>query len=699
MHLTHTDKQHRWFEIKEILRSVFAILLVIPMWISMGKVNPLAVYFGNPIIQLMLASIVQFILGFNFYKAWYQELFQQRRVGMYSLIILSSLVAFIYSIYLIVLMLQYSPYGKEHIIGLFQGISHQQLMNYMMIDNKFQHMYFEIGASIIAFVLVGDTISQIVRNRAIDGLQDLMSLQVKEATIFKENNKYVTIAAIDIKIDDQLLVKKGDKIPTDGILMGELAYINDSLITGESQIVKKMTGELLIGGSANAGEAFIMRATKIGNETILASIINKVEQLQQQKTNLQKIADKIAAIFVPFVLGLALLVFLVYAFILPLFDLSFIMSDPYGIAIKTAISTLIIACPCALGLATPLAITVGIAKSTQEGIIFNKVHAFEKINQIDIVAFDKTGTVTDGKLSIKAIYGEEKHITFAVSLENMSAHPIATAFKAYQEAYNISKVSLTDVKETIGFGIQGLCNKQRVTISSVTKLLEKKFVLAVPLQRIVEKSKEINQLVLGLAIDKVIVTLFVLEDQIKLNAIKTVAKLKQEGIEVYMISGDNEVITRGVATAIGIEHYFANIQPLDKANIIKKLQKQGKKVAFVGDGVNDSVALQQADLSIAMGTGAEIAVNLSDIIIIKPDVLNIYKAIVLTKQIRRVIWTNFMWAFGYNLIALPVAMLSGWFWISIPNFEFAIFAAAAMAFSDLTVVLNSLYYRWKKIKY
>lgn len=697
-HFSHSKSQHIWFEIKTITSCVLAILLTIPFWISMGKYNPLSVSLGNPLIQLFLAIFIQFILGFHFYKYLYIEWFKNKHLGMYTLIILSSFTAFTYSIYLIFLMWKNSPYVNEHILGLFQGVSIDELKEYMLKDNNYHHMYFEVGVSIVTFVLLGNTISQIIQQRAVDGLENLVSLQVKKAILIKDNEKHINIDANNIKVNDLLLVKKGEKVPTDGILISKMAYLNESLITGESQIIKKEVNDSLIGGSINDGETFIMKALKIGKDTILASIINKVTELQKQKTGLQKIADKIAGFFVPFVLILSILVFIIYAFILPLFNLDFIMKDRYGIATKTAISTLVIACPCALGLATPLATTVGIVKSSQEGIIFNKVQAFEKINKIDIVAFDKTGTITDGNLSISEFYGDLKNLEIIVSLESMSSHPIANAFILYSEQFSISKVPVSNVKEIVGFGMQGKYKEKKVTISSLNNLLDKGYILNNNLEKNVMLSKnKSDQLIIGFAINEKIMNIFVFHDQIKLNAKQTILALKKAGIEVYMISGDSEMVTERIANEVGIENYFSRVNPLKKAEIIKELQVKNKYVAYVGDGINDSVALEQANLSLAMGKGSEVAVNLSDIIIIKPDIFNIYKAIVLTKQTRKVILTNFMWAFGYNFIALPLVVLSGWFWSFVPNFEFAVVCALAMAFSDITVVLNSLYYRWKNI--
>lgn len=696
--LNQKNKKQFWSESKQISIVILSFILILPMWISMGKTNPLMPYLGNPIIQLILTIFIMFGLGYSFYIKLYKELFINKKLGMYTLIVLSSLTAFIYSLYIMLNLGVNSPNGYIYMFGIFTGYSGDYIAKLIHNDPLVQHNYFDCASAIIVFVLLGNAISTIIKKRAINGLQSLMSLQVKDATLII-GNKQKIINAFDIKIDDLLLVKKGERIPVDGFLVSKKAYIDESLLTGESMYSSKYTNDLLIGQTLNQGEAFIMKATKIGSETIVDNIIKKVQEIQKQKPHLQKIADKISSYFVPIVIVIAFLTFIIYAFILPAFNLSS-FKNPYGIAIKTAIAVLIIACPCALGMATPLAIAVGLSRAVKTGVIFSKTEAFEKINKIDIIAFDKTGTITNGKLTITNIFGDQKLIPLAIKIESFSSHPIALAFNKYELYQNKSEdVKLTSYEEIIGVGMKAIYNGHEITISSITSMLSKNYKFSdFELQKNYEMYSNKIITLIGLAINKEIKTIFLLEDQVKSDAFSTIKLLQNQKIDIYMISGDNEEVTKDIALKVGISNYFANIKPIEKADIIKQLQTNNMKVAFVGDGVNDTVALQQADLAIAMQSGSEVAINSSEIIIMKNDILIVYKALILTKRIRINILWNFLWAFMYNIIAILIAILSGWLFLD-QIFPFAYIAVIAMILSEITLIVNTIFFKFKKIKY
>lgn len=696
--LNQKNKKLLWSESKQIIIVILGFILILPMWISMGKTNPLMPYLGNAVIQLTLTIFIMFGLGYNFYIKLYKELFINKKLGMYSLIVLSSLTAFIYSLYIMLNLAINSPDGYIHMFGIFKGYSGSDIANLIHNDPLAQHNYFDCASAIIVFVLLGNAITSIIKSRAIEELQSLMTLQVKEATLITgEKQKVINI--FDIKIDDHLLVKKGQRIPTDGILISKKAYIDESLLTGESMYNSKYVNDLVIGQTLNQGEAFIMKATKVGSETAIANIIKKVQEIQNQKPHLQKFADKISSFFVPIVIIIAFLTFILYAFILPSFNLTF-LNNPYSIAIKTAIAVLIIACPCALGMATPLAIAVGLSRAVKTGVIFSKTEAFEKINKVNIIAFDKTGTITDGKLTITNIIGDQNLVSLAIKVESFSSHPIALAFNKYEFYQEQSQnIKLTSYEEIIGLGMKAIYNNQKVTISSIGNMLDKNYKFSnSELQKEYERNCNKIITIIALAINKEIKTIFWLEDKIKTNVFSAIKLLKEQKIGVYMISGDNEEVTKKVALEAGINNYFANVKPIEKADIIKQLQANNKKVAFVGDGVNDTVALQQSDLAIAMQSGSEIAINSSEIIIMKNDISTVYKALILTKRTRINILWNFLWAFIYNILAIFIAILSGWLFPE-KVFPFAYIAVIAMILSEITLILNTIIFKIKKIKY
>ncbi|WP_342257455.1 cation-translocating P-type ATPase [Spiroplasma endosymbiont of Nomada ruficornis] len=655
-HQSHMSEQHHNHQhnvkLRDLIELIIGWILLLPLLLIMIPNTSFFDSLRNPYVQLALALPIQFYFGRKFYIGIYRELIKQKWPGMHTLVALGTTTAFIFSIYL-------------------------------MIINKTEHLYFEVSASIIMIVLLGDLISAVAQKRSTSGLESLMSLKPKSILKYDYNTKTETFINIeDVQLNDILIIRKGENIPTDGQLISEEAFINESMLTGESQVITKQVNQNLIGGTNNVGDSFRMKATKIGKDTVLASMIKAVEDAQSQKPKLQKLADKISGWFTPTVILIAILVFLIRYFA---------VGNGVQESLEIAIATLIIACPCALGIATPLAVAVGINKAAKIGIIYNKASAFEKITKIDTICFDKTGTLTTGNLVITKIYGQEKHVNKAIAMEKHSTHPLALAFSLYANTNNVGQsLTITEVKEQIGFGIKAKYQTEELQISSLENLQKAKMPFSPFLKTFDFETVTPSQKVLALAINKVFTNIFILEDELQTNALLTIEKVKKQGIEVILISGDNESQTLAIANRVGIETYFANVTPQGKSQIVADLQAKGKKVAFVGDGINDVIALEQSDLAIAMGSGSDIAKKIGDITILDNDISIIYKAIVLTKKTKNNIWMNFIWAFSYNIIIIPLAAA---------GFIIPPLAAIAMALSDITVVGNSLIFKWRKYKY
>lgn len=646
----HSNHFHK-VKIRNLFEAVIALILLIPFLILMVDYNFFWL-FANGYFQLSLASVIQFYFGRKFYLGSYTELIKHKWPGMNSLIAIGSLISYFFSIFLI-------------------------------IQNQNHHLLFEAGCSIIVIVLIGDLISDYVQSKAINGLENLMNLQNKDVLII-ENNSEKLIKAEEIKINDVIVVRKGESIPTDGVLLSKNALINESLLTGESNLINKTIRQEVISGTVNMGESFNMKATKIGKDTILSNIIEAVQEVQSQKPKLQKIADRVASWFTPIILLITILVFLIHFFV---------FQQPTLFAVEIAISTLVIACPCALGIATPLAVAVGINKAAKLGIIYNKSEAFEKISKIDVICFDKTGTLTKEKFKVVNVEDPDNYLSLVLALEKYSTHPIAATFIDYGTNFKKnSDFEFQNIKEEIGVGISATFNQQKIIISNLNYFLENNFLISDKLIDFTNNNEKIGfgGVNIAFAIDNVVHSIFQLEHELQDEAAATIAKFQKQNIRIVLISGDNEKSTKLVADKLNINEYYAEVKPIEKAQIVAKLQNEGNKVAFVGDGTNDIVALQQSDLAIAMGKGSDIAKKNGDITIANNNINSVYQSIVLTKKTKQNIWMNFLWAFSYNLIFIPLAAV---------GLVFPAFAAIAMAFSDLFVVSNSLLFRLIKYKF
>ena len=523
-------------------------------------------------------------------------------------------------------------------------------------------------------------------------IRKLIGLQPKEVIRILEDGTEQVIPIKAVQPGDILLVKPGDKIPVDGSVTEGVSFVDESMITGEPVPVEKVTGTHVYTGTINQKGSFKFMAEKVGSETILAQIIKMVQEAQGSKAPVQQLVDRIAAIFVPAVIGIAALTFI--GWMIAGGELAFTH------ALLTSVTVLVIACPCALGLATPTAIMVGIGKGAENNILIRDAQSLEQLCKVQAVVLDKTGTITEGKPVVTDIFwnpGIDLRHSMEVLLfmESRSEHPLADAVVLHLTEEGIKTNLKGEFNSLTGQGIQGMINGESYFVGN-RRLLE--------MNGISRESKQAEQAdacslegktVVYFADSKQVLALIVIADRMKPGSVKAIERLQAEGIEVYMLTGDNRITARAVADSIGLKHFKAEVMPSDKADFVKELQQQGKIVAMAGDGINDSQALAQADVSIAMGKGSDIAIDVAKITLITSDLNAIPKAWALSKQTVAAIRQNLFWAFIYNLIGIPLA--AG---ILYPCCGFLLnpmIAAAAMAFSSVSVVTNSLRIKAKKI--
>ena len=603
---------------KDLIKLIICVLLTLPFVVHM-----ILMMFNHNMnhsfnyVQLILASIIELLAGGPFFLGMIRD-FKNKRLGMDVLVTLGTLTAYIYSLILLII--------------------------------KSTHpLYFETCAMLLTILLIGKYIEKKAKSKTTSSLKALMALQEKKAKVL-ENDKVVIKDINDIKENEILIISHGEKIALDGIIIDGNTEIDESMITGESMPVIKKENDVILAGTLLVSGNIKIKVTNDSNNTYLSTLINKVEQIQAGKPRIQKLADKIASIFVPVVVSISLICFIV----------TFIITNQLDVSITRAIAVLMISCPCSLGLATPLSILVGSSRAIKMSIVYNNTEIFEKASHIDSVCFDKTGTLSEGVFEVISYEAStEKAIDIIYTLESISTHPIAKALVKY--AIN-NNAKLLDLKpqEIVGKGIVADCY----------------FIY-----------KENDEVYLK-ENEKVIAKLTIV-DKIKDEASEVILDLKNNKIDVYMFTGDNKDIALKTAVSCNIDtnNVFYEIKPEDKLSLIESLQKQGKKVAFVGDGINDALALNKADLSIAMGSGSDVALNSSDITLSNNKLENINKSIKLSKKVYHNILENFAWAFSYNIIAIPLAFIG----VLSP-----IVAGTCMAFSNITVVLNAL--RLYKVK-
>ena len=651
--------------LKELTRDlIFAVILTIPilflnmgvMWDNFFLKNFLTTEQINKIL-LVLTTPVLFISGKRFYKIFWNNL-KHFTADMNSLVAIGTGSAFIYSL----------------ILTLFpEWFPHQQ--------HNFQHVYFDTTSVIITLILLGRWLENRAKSKTGTAIKKLIELQPKTAVV-KENNKEVEKKIDELKIGDIVVIKPGGKIPADGIVTSGFSSVNEAMITGESLPVEKVKGSTVIGGTINTTGSFEFRITEIGKNSVLGQIIKLVEEAQGSKAPIQNLADKIAAVFVPTVVIIAIVTFVIWLFLIP--------EGNFSLALMNFVAVLIIACPCALGLATPTALIVGMGKGAQNGILFKDGESLEGLNNADVIIFDKTGTITDGILTVNNFYtnniSEEKFLSFIASLENKSEHPIGKAIVNYSASKNINLKPTSDFEIFPGKGLKAKINNEVVLAGNENFLKENNIDLESVKEQIKQNS-EIFSSIVFLAVNSEVKGYLTVSDSIKENSKKVIEEIKLNKIEAVLLSGDNFNVAKNVSETIGITKFEAEVLPENKSYVVDKYQKDGKKVVMVGDGINDAPALVKSDIGIAIGTGTDVAIESAKVVLMNGDLNGIVKSLKLSKQTIRVIKQNLFWAFIYNVIGIPLAALG------LLN---PMFAALAMSFSSVSVVSNSL--RLKRIK-
>lgn len=640
-------------------KLLISILLSLPLLYTMIGHSPwdtglpMPHLLVNPWFQLLLATPVQFWIGGQFYVGAYKSL-KNKSANMDVLVALGTSAAYFYS--------------------LAEAIKTIGNPDYM------PHLYFETSAVLITLILVGKLFEALAKGRTTEAISKLLSLQAKEATVIRDGEE-IKIPIEEVRVNDTILVKPGEKIPVDGKVVSGQSAVDEAMITGESIPVEKSAGDSLIGATINKNGTLKMTATKVGKDTALAGIIKVVEDAQGSKAPIQRVADQISGIFVPIVVAIAIVTFLVWYF--------FITPGDFASALETAIAVLVIACPCALGLATPTSIMVGTGKGAENGILFKGGEHLEATHKINAIVLDKTGTITKGKPSVTdlEVFGdEEKVLKYLVSAEKASEHPLADAIVEYGNAKNIEVLPMDEFSAIPGHGIAATINGDKVFVGT-RKLMGSEDIEFALYEDRLERLETEGKTAMMISINNKVSGIVAVADTVKETAKTAIQELKSMGIEVYMLTGDNNRTAKAIAAQVGVENVIAEVLPEEKANHVKELQLKGKKVAMVGDGINDAPALALADIGIAIGTGTDVAIEAADVTILGGELTLIPKAISLSKKTMKNIRQNLFWALAYNSAGIPIAalgLLAPWL------------AGAAMAFSSVSVVTNSL--RLKRIK-
>jgi len=656
----HKDKI-KTLTIKTIVAIVFSVLVVAIAMIPSLMHMPYADY-----IMWALATPVVFYSGWQFFRGAYKQA-THRMANMDTLVALSSGVAYLFSVFNTLYPSFWTDWGME------------------------AHVYFEAAAVVISFVLLGKLLEERAKGSTSASIKKLIGLQPKSVTIIS-NGQQKEISIDEIKIGDIVIVKPGEKIAVDGVVTSGASFVDESMISGEPVAIEKKAGKAVFAGTINQKGSFQFKAEKVGSETLLSQIIQMVQDAQGSKAPVQKLVDKIAGIFVPIVIVIAIITLVIWT----------IFGGNNGITqgLLSMITVLVIACPCALGLATPTAIIVGMGKGAENGILIKDAESLELAKKIDTVVLDKTGTITEGKPSVTDIKWIEeepdsdmKNILY--SIEKLSEHPLADAVCSYlkNDAVFIDGIKIESIS---GRGITGIYNGKNYFIGNL-QLASDQGIDNIPSKLktwINDKLNGANTVVL-FGCEQQLISLIAIRDKVKRSSILAVQQLTRDNIEVYMLTGDNEQTAQAVACTTGIMHYKAGILPQDKLDFIKELQAQGRSVAMVGDGINDSAALAQADVSIAMGKGSDIAMDVAKMTIISNDLTKIPQSIRLSKETVKTIKQNLFWAFIYNVIGIPIAV-----GILYPFTGFLLnpmIAGAAMALSSISVVTNSLRLKFVKL--
>ncbi len=639
---------------KVFLSSIFALPALILGMLFMKNPIPFQDY-----ILWLLATPIQFYFGATFYKGAWAAL-KNKTANMDSLIALGTSAAYFYSVYAVLFL--------EH-----------------------GHQYFETSAVLITLVLLGKYLEALAKGRTSEAITKLMKIGAKTATVIRKR-KELQIPIDEVVKGDKVIVKPGAKIPVDGVIVEGSSFVNESMVTGESIPVQKKKGDLVIGSTLNKKGHFVMKATRVGAQTTLSRIIKLIEDAQTKKAPIQRFADRISSYFVPIVILISLITLMVW--------FSLVQAE-FSFALVAAVAVLVIACPCALGLATPTAIMVGTGKGAQKGILIKGGDALELAHKIKFVIFDKTGTITKGKPEVtdvitnKGVKGltEKELLTLAASIESKSEHPLAEAIVARAKEKRISLKKATSFTSITGMGVKAKIAKSQYFIGN-TKLMKKQKISFKVLESTMLKLEEQGKTAMLLAKNKKVLGVIAVADELKEDSKRAISTLKRMKITPYMITGDNQRTARAIAKRVGIEHFFAEVMPEDKARYVKKLQRKGT-VAMVGDGINDAPALAQADIGIAMGSGTDVAMETGNIVLMRNNLLDVPRSIRLSKLTMAKIRQNMFWALFYNILGIPIAAgllypFTGWMLNPM-------IAGGAMALSSVSVISNALLLKTKKL--
>ena len=648
---------HKEQEIKKQQRKfIFSLILTIPLlWTMVAHFEFLSFIYMpailmNPWVQLALATPVQFIVGAQFYKGAFNAL-RNKSANMDVLVALGTSAAYFYSLYL---TLEWKMAGST---GM-------------------PELYFEASAVIITLIVLGKLFEVRAKGKTSQAIQKLLGLQAKTARVLRDGiEKEVPIE--EVVAGDTILVKPGEKIPVDGAIIEGRSAIDESMITGESIPVDKVVGDVVIGATINKNGSLQIKATKVGKDTALAQIVKVVEEAQGSKAEIQRLADRISGVFVPVVVAIAIVTFFIWYFA--------VTPGDFRSALIPTISILVIACPCALGLATPTSIMAGSGRAAEMGLLFKGGEHLENTQSIDTIVLDKTGTVTKGEpaltdISVANDFKEVEVLQLIGTAENQSEHPLAQAIVNGVKEKGIALLETTDFEALPGYGIRAKVSGREVLVGT-RKLMKEHNIAILDSEASMEKLESEGKTAMLIAVDQELAGVVAVADTVKDTSKEAIARMRELGLEVIMLTGDNQRTAEAIARQVGLSNVIAEVLPEQKSEEIKKLQEQGKKVAMVGDGINDAPALAMANVGMAVGTGTDIAIEAADITLMRGDLNSVADAIIMSRKTMRNIKQNLFFAFFYNTIGIPIAaigLLAPWV------------AGAAMAFSSVSVVLNAL---------
>ena len=649
---------------EEAQKSHYALLKrkVIVAWILSIPTMLLSMIFmhtpGNEWIMMVLTLPILLYSGQSFYiHAWKQV--KQHTANMDTLVALSTSIAFLFSLFNTIYPQFWTDQGME------------------------AHVYYEAAGMIIAFVLLGKLMEERAKNSTTSAIKGLMGLQPKTARKVIESEE-IEVPIGQLQPNDKISVRPGEKIPVDGIVIDGNSYVDESMISGEAIPVKKQSGDRVLAGTINQRGSFILNATQVGSTTVLAQIVRMVQEAQGSKAPVQKIVDRISSIFVPIVISISIITFIVWIIIGG--------NHYFSYALLSAVSVLVIACPCALGLATPTALMVGIGKGAERHILIKDAFALENLCKVNCVVLDKTGTLTEGHPSVSDVFwitdSEQTSQSVLLAVEQKSEHPLAIAITEYLKGKGVAPEEINSFESITGKGIEVVFEDSKYWVGSLSFAQTQQIQLPEKaLQKTEMWSKE-NKSIIYYGKESSLMAIFAITDPLKPTSAQAVQTLEKRGIEVHMLTGDGNKTAQMIGETLGIKHIQAEVMPTDKETYIQNLQQKGKIVAMVGDGINDSQALARADVSIAMGKGTDIAMDVAMVTLMTSDLLLLPQAIKLSQRTVRLIHQNLFWAFIYNVIGIPIA--AGILFPINGLLLNPMWASAAMAFSSVSVVLNSL---------